>query len=96
MIKFYKFYNDAGHGWVAVKRKELVELGILDKISGFSYQKGNMVYLEEDCDASLFVKKLKELDITYGFTKKYCNYSPIRSYEHFKVDIKDIQLELAI
>ena len=22
MIKFYKFYSDAGHGWVAVKRQD--------------------------------------------------------------------------
>ena len=32
-----------------------------------------MVYLEEDCDASLFINKLKELDITYVFTDKICN-----------------------
>jgi len=87
MIKFYKFYSDASHGWVAVKRHELADLGILDKISGYSYQKGKMVYLEEDCDASLFINKLKELDITYVFTDKICNkdHSPIRSYESFKI-----------
>ena len=87
MIKFYKFYSDAGHGWVAVKRQELVELGILDKISKFSYQKGKMVYLEEDCDATLFINKLKELNIIYAFTDKICNRrdSPIRSYESFKI-----------
>jgi len=87
MIKFYKFYSDAGHGWVAVKRQELADLGILNQISSYSYQKGKTVYLEEDCDASLFVNKLKELDITYVFTDKICSkdYSPIRSYENFKL-----------
>ena len=87
MIKFYKFYSDAGHGWVAVKRQELADLGILDKISKFSYQKGKTVYLEEDCDTAVFVKRLIELDITYAFTDKICNRrdSPIRSYESFKI-----------
>ena len=87
MIKFYKFYSDAGHGWIAVKRQELADLEILDKISGYSYQKGKTVYLEEDCDATLFINKLKELDIIYAFTEKICNkdYSPVRSYESFKV-----------
>ena len=28
-----KFYSDPGHGWVAVKRQLLVDLGILDKRS---------------------------------------------------------------
>ena len=87
MIKFYKFYSDAGHGWVAVKRQELADLGILDKVSGYSYQKGKTVYLEEDCDATLLINKLKELDITYAFDDKFCSkdHSPIRSYESFKV-----------
>lgn len=85
MIKFYKFYSDAGHGWVAVKRQELADLGILNQISGCSYQKGKTAYLEEDCDATILVNKLKELDITYAFTEKYCKgQSPIRNYESFK------------
>jgi len=84
MIKWYRFYSDAMHGWVAVKRKELEALNILDKISGYSYQRGKTVYLEEDRDATLFLNKLKELDITYYFKESHKDNSPIRSYEYFK------------
>lgn len=59
-IKSYKFYSDSGHGWMAVKRKELVELGILDSITSYSYQRGATVYLEEDCDATTFILALKK------------------------------------
>ena len=30
--KIYKMYSDSGHGWLAVKRDELVKLGIADKM----------------------------------------------------------------
>ena len=48
-------HSDAGHGWLAVKTKELVELGIADKISSYSFYKGKTTYLEEDCDAGLYI-----------------------------------------
>ena len=31
------FYYDAAHGWLEVPRADLAELGILGRISGFSY-----------------------------------------------------------
>lgn len=89
-MKLYKFYNDPGHGWLAVKRKELVELGILGEISSYSYQRGNTVYLEEDGDASRFInacvrKGLCATTKDFRYESKYCeNRSPIRSYDSFK------------
>jgi len=38
------------NAWLAVKRSELVEFGIIDKISNYSYENGKTVYLEEDSD----------------------------------------------
>lgn len=78
-----KFYSDAGHGWMAVKRELLVTLGILDKITPYSYQKGKTVYLEEDCDATTFVETCKAKGISLEFVQKYCNHSPIRNYPQF-------------
>ena len=49
------FYSDPSHGWLEVKRSDLIALGIEDDISGFSYQKGAKVYLEEDNDMSRFM-----------------------------------------
>lgn len=53
-MKTYKLHTDPGHGWLAVSIKELSELGIADKITRYSYVKGRMAYLEEDCDLATF------------------------------------------
>ena len=53
MSKFI-WASDAGHEWLAVKLSYVVSLGIKDKISSYSYVKGNTVYLEGDCDAAEF------------------------------------------
>lgn len=81
--KTYKFHEDPGHGWLAVKRKELIELNIIDKISSYSYQNGDTVYLEEDCDASLFVERMKELNKPFEFNRSFKENTPIRNYQHF-------------
>ena len=80
-----KFYSDPGHGWGAVKRKVLDQLGIADKITLYSYMKGDTVYLEEDCDLSLLVQTLKDRNIGYKFEEKNTNrYSPIRNYLRYQ------------
>lgn len=60
-MKRYVFFSDPGHGWLQVTRADLKELDIEDKISSCSYQKGEYVYLEEDCDAGVFFQALKKL-----------------------------------
>jgi len=80
-----KFYADPGHGWAAVKRKVLDQLGIADKITPYSYQRGATVYLEEDCDLSTLIGALKAKGESIEFLNKHTNNSsPIRSYDHFK------------
>jgi len=82
----YVYHTDPSHGWLAVKRKELVELGILGKISRYSYQRGQTVYLEEDCDMNLFIitkqgrKDYYSLPLRVSHTDRN---SPIRSYQPF-------------
>ena len=92
MVKTYKFYSDSGHGWLAVKQQELVDLGIADKISHYSYVRGNTVYLEEDCDMEMFVcaKVGQDSEVIrsfcQGIVQKYTDgRSPIRSYDSYKV-----------
>ena len=80
-----KFYADPGHGWVAVKRKMLHDLGIADKISEYSYQKGLTVYLEEDMDLGTLLTALGDHTIGVKFKEKHTNrYSPIRNYERYR------------
>jgi len=81
--KQYYFHTDPGHGWLAVKRNELVRLGILDKISGFSYQRGETVYLEEDCDASIFLNTKESFQEELKIKETYRENTPIRNYSQF-------------
>ncbi len=53
-MKTYTFYQDPGHGWLKVPKSELEP--IKDKISPFSYMRGDWAYLEEDLDAYEFIK----------------------------------------
>lgn len=82
-------HTDAGHGWIAVKRKLLLAMGILGHVSAYSYQRGATVYLEEDCDAPLFLqryqaiyKRSAPLAERFG---EIPDRSPIRSYQRFQL-----------
>lgn len=78
-------YTDPGHGWAAIKKTKLVELGIAHKISSYSYERGQTAYLEEDCDLSLLVAELKVRGITPTFVDKHTDRRhPIRSYASYK------------
>jgi len=79
----YIFHTDPGHGWLAVKRDELRRLKILNQISSCSYQKGLTVYLEEDCDASLFIKAKKDAGEEFDYRESHQENTPIRSYQRF-------------
>lgn len=79
--KVYVFHNDPGHGWLAVKTKEILELGIEKEISTYSYIKGNTVYLEEDCDAGLFFNAMKKKGFTVSYKSSYKEKTSIRSYD---------------
>jgi len=85
-IKKY-FHSDSGHGWLAVKRSEVEKLGIADKISGFSYQKGKTVYLEEDKDMATFKTALEtagdQLEVKVA---KIVKRSNIRGFSKFSVE----------
>jgi len=84
-IKTIQYYTDPGHGWGKVKRSLLTDLGIADKISSYSYQRGEHVYLEEDCDLSALCRALSDRNIPVKFINHNANKSSkIRSYERYK------------
>ena len=84
MLKI-KFYSDPGHGWGAVKRKVIDQLGIADKISTYSYQNGSNAFLEEDCDLSVLITTLKEKGYEVKFKESHTNrQSKIRNYDTYK------------
>ena len=80
----YNFHSDPGHGWLEVGRDELAMLKIADAISSYSYQRGDKVYLEEDCDAALFINALKNLGVKFIFNIVTSNNdSPIRMMQRY-------------
>lgn len=82
--RHFKFYADSGHGWLAVKAKIIVELGLTNEISTYSYIRGGTVYLEEDCDAMKIIKALGNRGERTSSTDKYVGErSPIRSYDYY-------------
>ena len=85
-MKTYIFHTDPGHGWVAVKREELIRLNILKEISPYSYQKGQTVYLEEDCDYGVFISAKEKHNEPFAIRESYQRDTPIRNYQPFSID----------
>lgn len=90
--KKMQFYSDAGHGWLKVKRTDLVALGIEKSISSYSYQRKEYVYLEEDCDMQKFIFALaKQGDYDFSYLASLIKTihsnrsSRIRNYKRFVV-----------
>ena len=78
-------YTDPGHGWGKVRKDVLANLGIADKITRYSYQRGDYAYLEEDCDLTALCMALTALDTRIKFVEKRSNKdSRIRSYERYE------------
>lgn len=82
----FTFFSDPGHGWLKVPRSLLVDLGISDKISSYSYQKNTWVYLEEDGDCLAFFQAFQQ---KFGH-KPECvekwtnNYSGVRNFPRYR------------
>jgi hypothetical protein len=90
MKKTYTFFTDPGHGWLRVPRRDLQILYISRRITPFSYQKGAFVYLEEDCDASLFLRTAKAVgwDVTVRERASARHPSIIRQFDAYRLKVK--------
>lgn len=78
----YKVHEDAGHGWLEVRKSEIMETPV--KVTPYSYQDENNVYLEEDCDKWAFLNYLESKGEKFTLETSYHkDYNPIRSMRHF-------------
>ena len=78
------FYEDPGHGWLAVPLELLDALDLVDKVSTYSYIRGAWAHLEEDCDYSLFAAAMKENGLSFTVREHRCDgRSRIRSYSSY-------------
>jgi len=71
------FHNDPGHAWLQVETSMIKALNVTG-ISSFSYidgAAGLIAFLEEDCDAGLFLNAYKEKwpDTEIKFDEVYLN-----------------------
>jgi hypothetical protein len=64
----YEFINDPGHGWLKVPLSDLPK----DlEFSEYSFFDDEFAYLEEDCDAGLFLQHIEVADSGYSIEEKY-------------------------
>ena len=78
-----KFISTPGHGYLVSTKAMLRELGIAEKISDYSYERNGSVYLEEDCDAPLFIAAMEKagFDVSYHSVNVDDNYTD--KLEHY-------------
>lgn len=80
------FYCDPSHGWLEVMHEDIEALGITGLISQHSHAGAGWVYLEEDCDADLYIQGAKAAGWTIQIVEKYTNSdSHIRRMDSFRV-----------
>ena len=75
------FWSDPGHGWLEVPRAHLIRLNIAGAISKYSYisQDGQRAYLEEDCDAGVYLNALREQGVDFEFDERFVENIFIRN-----------------
>lgn len=79
----FRFVSDPAHGWLEVPLQLIHVLGVGDQISQYSYRKGLLAYLEEDCDAGVFIRACRAQGIPVEYDDVYEEHTAIRSYQRF-------------
>lgn len=89
------FYEDPGHGWLAVPLALLERLALLDSISSYSYMRGRYAYLEEDCDLGRFMDAARDAGLAVSFRETVSRYrrSRIRNYCHYSPGVARVWLQ---
>ena len=91
----FTFHTDPGHGWLEVSFTELQKVGLTPgDFSSYSYQRGSVVYLEEDCDAYVFIRAYEAThNRSPEFIEKYTHFdSWIRGLDRIQPNVLDDEL----
>lgn len=87
-MKTYQWHADPGHAWLAVPALDLARLPatVAASISTCSYRShdSKTVYLEEDCDASVFLRGLEAAGIAYTLTEATADAGWVRNLQHYQ------------
>jgi hypothetical protein len=80
----FTYIEDPGHGWLLVTFDELDFLGLADDISPYSFMRDNgFVYLEEDRDAVMFVRKYEARYGNFEYQTKHRHSAECRNYKSY-------------
>lgn len=79
-------FNDPGHAWLSVAITDLIALKIEHEISAYSYMNATRAFLEEDCDASIFLNAAKKAGWNVSVSEKYAEKTSIRSLPSFGME----------
>lgn len=78
------YFTDPGHGWIEAPIQLLKQLGIVNKITSYSYRKGNTAFLEEDCDSVPSFDGANQTRRKYDIIEHHTNNdSKIRDYHSY-------------
>ena len=78
------FYEDPGHGWLAVPLQLLEQLQLLDSISTYSYMRGMLAHLEEDDDYARFALAMRAAGRVFAIREHHTDkHSRIRNYDPY-------------
>ncbi len=69
------FQEHPNHAYLVIDLKYIVDLGLENLISRYSFYNDDYAFLEEDCDAPLFMNKSKELGYSFNYTTTVKDYA---------------------
>lgn len=79
------FFEDSGHGWAKVLRKDLVNLGLEYSTTRYSYQRAEYVFLEEDLDFPNYINAQFTRGIKIEMEETFVEgHSEIRKYDPYQ------------
>ena len=85
------FHSDPGHGWLQVPHSLIWELGIQSDISPYSYADDSYVYLEEDCDYSVFMRAIEAKGLELKLNERSSDVeSKIRDMRQFDASVAPV------
>jgi len=74
MLYHFTVIVDPGHSWLIAPVSTLKNIkGLFDQISAYSPIKNNLIYLEEDCDAPVFITEMENAGHTINLSFQNIN-----------------------
>lgn len=84
----FNVHEDTHHAWIEVSLAQIIQLGLENSISPFSYvcESTNRVFLERDFDAATLFDECRRRGLQYTVNKEFekKTVSSIRSLPHFQ------------